>query len=150
MTLRLGYSRLLGPLHPHPTLRFGKEAGLELHNAGGASSQLGRRSGLLHQDEEEAFQTCKVVSHSQWTQMRKLKLREEEFQSPGRADPICGMPRKIFNNNNVIITLLMFKHQTTSKPCSLLSVALHPHDGQASKAVLGFSTPFQQKGKQIQ
>lgn len=32
MTVRLGYSRPWGPLYPHPTLRFWKKAGMELHN----------------------------------------------------------------------------------------------------------------------
>lgn len=35
MTLGLSYSRPLGPLYPHPTLRFGKKEDLELQSPEG-------------------------------------------------------------------------------------------------------------------
>lgn len=65
MTLRLGYSRPLGPLHPHLTLRFGKKAVLKLQRAEGPPVNRGRgeRSWAAPVENEEAFQTCRVRNH---------------------------------------------------------------------------------------
>lgn len=57
-------------------------------------------------------------------QITKWKHREEEFQSSGEADRVCGTPRETLNNNNIITITTAARAQDTFQAGSLWMAVL--------------------------